>query len=93
MLTTCCCACADARVDTWVETGTELLPFFDSLLAKVMVHGSCRQDAVVRLQKALLGTSIGGVSTNLEYLGTIAHSKGFAAGCLALLLPAVPRLG
>ncbi|CAL5223800.1 g6371 [Coccomyxa viridis] len=71
---------SDARVDTWVETGTELLPFFDSLLAKVMVHGSCRQDAVVRLQKALLGTSIGGVSTNLEYLGTIAHSKGFAAG-------------
>ena len=67
-------------MDTWVETGTTILPFFDSLLAKLMVHGSSRQEAVARLQEALSGTVIGGISSNLEYLGSIAGSKGFAAG-------------
>ena len=76
-------------MDTWVETGTTILPFFDSLLAKLMVHGSSRQDAVARLQKALSGTIIGGISSNLEYLGTIARSEGFAAGHLAHPVSAV----
>ena len=80
----CCLSCrfrfAGARVDTWVETGTTVLPFFDSLLAKLMVHGSSRQEAVAKLQEAVSGTVIGGISSNLEYLGTIARSEGFAAG-------------
>lgn len=67
-------------MDTWVETGTTILPFFDSLLAKLMVHGGSRQEAVARLQEALSGTVIGGISSNLEYLGAIAGSEGFAAG-------------
>ena len=85
------CNCAGARVDTWVETGTEILPFFDSLLAKLMVHGSSRQDAVAKMQEALSNTVIGGIPSNLEYLETIAHSEGFAAGNLAHPLSAVTR--
>ena len=78
-------------MDTWVETGTTILPFFDSLLAKLMVHGSSRQEAVARLQEALSGTAIGGILSNLEYLGTIARSEGFAAGQLAHPVSAVLR--
>ena len=69
-------------MDTWVETGTTILPFFDSLLAKLMVHGSSRQEALAELQGALSCTVVGGISSNLEYLGTIARSEGFAAGQL-----------
>lgn len=92
MLISCMCKCAGARVDTWVETGTEILPFFDSLLAKLMVHGSSRQDAVAKLQEALANTIIGGIPSNLEYLETIADSESFAAGHLAHPLFALLRI-
>ena len=93
VLISCMCKCAGARVDTWVETGTEILPFFDSLLAKLMVHGSSRQDAVAKLQEALSNTIIGGIPSNLEYLEAIACSERFAAGHLAHPLSAAPFPG
>ena len=80
-------------MDTWVETGTTILPFFDSLLAKLMVHGGSRQEAVAKLKEALSGTVIGGISSNLEYLGTIAGSEGFDAGQSAHPVSAVLVVG
>jgi urea carboxylase len=68
------------RVDTWIETGTEITPFYDSLLGKLMVHGSSREDAVARMAKALQGTVLAGIPSNLEYLSTIIASEGFRAG-------------
>jgi acetyl/propionyl-CoA carboxylase alpha subunit len=37
------------RVDTWVETGTEISPFYDSLIGKLMVHGKDRKDATAKM--------------------------------------------
>ncbi|KAK9905055.1 hypothetical protein WJX75_008745 [Coccomyxa subellipsoidea] len=68
------------RIDTWVETGTEVTPFYDSLLGKLMVHGKDRPDAVAKMAKALSGTVLGGIPSNLQYLSTIIASEGFHAG-------------
>lgn len=43
------------RVDSWVEAGTEISPFYDSLLAKLMVHAPTRELAVKKLKQALAG--------------------------------------
>lgn len=67
-------------MDTWVETGTEISPFYDSLIAKVMVHGKDRADAVAKMQAALSETRVGGIPTNLEYLKTILASQQFGEG-------------
>ncbi|KAK9808039.1 hypothetical protein WJX73_007706 [Symbiochloris irregularis] len=73
-------ASTGVRVDTWVESGTEVTPFYDSLLAKLMVFGSTRAEAVKKLQAALSSTAISGIPTNLEYHRAIAASDNFAAG-------------
>ena len=76
------CARAGVRVDTWVESGTEVTPFYDSLIGKLMVHGSSREDAIKRMVAALAGTVLGGIPSNLEYCGAIVGSPGFREGAL-----------
>ena len=82
---------AGVRVDTWVETGTEISPFYDSLIAKLMVHGNSRENAVCKMQDALSETHIGGIPNNLEYLKAILASNEFGEGdslsCLPPLSP------
>lgn len=70
----------DARVDGWVETGTEVSPYYDPMLAKLIVHGSDRADAIVKLQAALAATRLDGIATNLDYLRALVASPMFAAG-------------
>jgi urea carboxylase len=43
------------RVDSWVESGTEISPYYDSLLGKLMVHAPTRELAVAKIQQALAG--------------------------------------
>ncbi len=59
---------ADVRVDTWVETGTEVTTAYDPMLAKVVVHGADRDDALDRLDAALAATRVDGIETNLGLL-------------------------
>ena len=49
---------AEVRVDTWVETGMVVTPFYDSLIAKLMVHASDRQAAITKLLRALSLTQV-----------------------------------
>lgn len=53
------------RVDTWVETGTEVTTSYDPMLAKVVAHGSDRAEALDRLDAALAATRLDGIETNL----------------------------
>jgi len=69
-----------ARVETWIERGTGVTAFYDPLLAKIIVHGSDRDDALAKLQAALAETRLAGIETNLEYLRQVAGSDGFALG-------------
>ncbi len=68
------------RVDGWVATGVEVSPFYDPMLAKLMVHGVDRDAARVKLLEALGRTRIAGVETNLAYLRDILQSEDFVAG-------------
>jgi urea carboxylase len=70
----------EVRVDTWVERGTEVSPFYDPLLAKLIVHGQDRSQALVTLRKALAETRIAGVETNLAYLSQLANDPVLVAG-------------
>ncbi len=71
-----------ARCDTWIATGTEASPFYDPLLAKVIVHGESREEAIAALQSALASSRIDGIETNLEYLRQIVATPDFAAANL-----------
>ncbi len=50
--------CAEVRVDTWVETGSQVTPFYDSLIAKLMVHAADRPAAIAKLLRALSLTQV-----------------------------------
>jgi acetyl-CoA carboxylase, biotin carboxylase subunit len=68
------------RVDTHVQAGAAVPPYYDSLLAKLIVHGRDRQEAVARLRQALARCEIRGVATNLALHQRLARRPEFAAG-------------
>lgn len=68
------------RVDTFVSAGSEVPAHYDPLLAKVIVRGETRADAVAALHTALTQTEIGGIATNLDYLSQISASPMFIDG-------------
>jgi urea carboxylase len=70
----------DVRAETWIEAGTEVTPYYDPLLVKLIVRGSDRAEALSRLRAALASTRIAGIETNLEYLSQIASHPAFEAG-------------
>lgn len=69
-----------ARVETWVERGSEVSPFYDPMIAKIIVSGSDRADALSNLRAALDDTRVDGIACNLEYLRQIATSDTLAEG-------------
>ena len=72
-----------ARVDGWIETGTEVTPYYDPMLAKIIVSGADRPAAIAALRQALAQTSVAGIETNLAYLRAIAGSDLLASGRVA----------
>lgn len=70
----------DARIETWVETGVEVSPFYDPMLAKIIVTAETRSAALDKLKAALAATEIGGLETNLDYLRQLAASQVLADG-------------
>jgi 3-methylcrotonyl-CoA carboxylase alpha subunit len=68
-----------ARTDTGVREGDRVTPFYDPLVAKLIVWGEDRTAAVDRLRRALAETAILGVSTNLDFLSRLAAHPAFAA--------------
>jgi urea carboxylase len=73
---------ATARVETWIADGTEVTPFYDPLLAKIITHGVDRADALARLAAALAGTRISGIETNLDYLRLLIADSAFSGGAM-----------
>jgi urea carboxylase len=69
-----------ARVETWVESGSEVTPYYDPMLAKIIVHGDDRPGALQRLRAALAECQVAGVETNLEYLRQVCADPAFEAG-------------
>ena len=68
------------RVDTAVESGSEIPPYYDSLIAKVIVHDDDRPAALARAVRALEELSVEGIPTTRELALDVLRSEGFAAG-------------
>ena len=71
---------AGARIETWIETGGTVTPYYDPMLAKIIVRGSDRPAALAALRTALSQCRLAGIETNLEYLKQVAASADFARG-------------
>ena len=69
-----------ARADSGVRAGDTISPWYDPMIAKVVVHGPTRAVALKRLSRALAATQVGGTVTNLAFLGALAAHAGFARG-------------
>ncbi len=79
-------AAADLRIETGVEQGSEVTPYYDPMIAKVVVHAATRQAAIARLDSALGQTTlvlvgaVGPAATNLEFLRKVLASEAFTEG-------------
>ncbi|MFZ3581309.1 acetyl/propionyl/methylcrotonyl-CoA carboxylase subunit alpha [Loktanella sp. DJP18] len=71
---------ADARIDSGVETGSEISPWYDPMIAKVTVHGADRPAALAAMSRALAGTEVAGTVTNLGFLQRLVAVPDFVAG-------------
>jgi len=67
-------------VDTHIYDGYTVPPFYDSLLAKVIVHGNNREEALARMRQALDSFIIEGVTTTIPFLGRVMRHPDFIAG-------------
>jgi acetyl-CoA carboxylase biotin carboxylase subunit len=82
------------RVDTHIEAGSVVPPHYDSLLAKLIVHGSDRADAVRKMQRALARCKVEGVATNIALLQRVLAEPAFVKGGVTTsLLPTLLAQG
>ncbi len=80
---------ADVRFDDGVRVGDTISPFYDSMVAKLIVHGDTREQALARLDDALAQTHIVGLATNVQFLRHVVRSPSFAQARLDTAL--IPR--
>lgn len=73
---------AEVRVDTGVREGDSITPYYDPMIAKLIVWGTDREAAVRRMETALAAYEVVGVATNLGLLRAIAESPAFLAADL-----------
>jgi 3-methylcrotonyl-CoA carboxylase alpha subunit len=71
---------AGVRVDTGVRAGDEITPYYDPMIAKLIVHGEDRPTALRRLAEALADYEIVGVATNVAFLRRVVAHEAFASG-------------
>jgi acetyl-CoA carboxylase, biotin carboxylase subunit len=68
------------RVDTHIEAGARIPPFYDSLMGKIIAHGQERSAALEGMWRAIASTRIEGVATNLSLHSTVLANREFQAG-------------
>lgn len=68
------------RLDSGIYNGYVIPPYYDSMIAKLIVHGSDRDDALSRMKRALDEFVLEGIDTNIEFLFEILSHERFAAG-------------
>jgi 3-methylcrotonyl-CoA carboxylase alpha subunit len=66
------------RIDDGVREGDTISPFYDSMVAKLIVHGETREQALARLDTALAETHIVGLNTNVQFLRHVVRSPAFS---------------
>ena len=79
----------EVRFDDGVREGDAISPFYDPMIAKLIVHGDTREQALARLDEALAQTHIVGLANNVQFLRLVARSPSFANAQLDTAL--IPR--
>ena len=77
------------RVDSGVRQGDAISPYYDSMVAKLIVHGATRSEALARMDAALAQVHIVGLNTNVQFLRHVLASESFADANLDTAL--IPR--
>ena len=72
----------NVRVDTGVEEGDEITPFYDPMIAKLIVWDEHRDAALARMRKALADYQVAGVTTNIDFLSRLVACPAFAGADL-----------
>jgi acetyl-CoA carboxylase biotin carboxylase subunit len=68
------------RVDTHIQTGAKVPPYYDSLLGKLIVHGADRAETLQKMRRALSHVGITGVATNVQMFAELMGNDEFARG-------------
>ena len=72
-----------ARIDSGVEEGQAITPYYDPMIAKIITDGETREEALAQLCAALEQTRVAGLETNARFLHALALSADFAAGAVS----------
>ena len=70
----------ETRVDTAVYEGYTIPPYYDSMIAKIIVHARTRSEAILKMKRALDECIIEGIDTNIEFLKSILSNEKFKSG-------------
>ena len=68
------------RIDSGIYAGYTIPPYYDSMLAKIIVHGQNRNEAIAKLKRALEELIVEGVPTNIEFLLKLIEDEDFKKG-------------
>lgn len=69
---------ATVRIDSGVREGDTITPFYDPMIAKLIVHGASREEALARMSRALEQCEVVGPHTNVEFLHRLVNGEPFA---------------
>ena len=68
------------RVDTAIYSGFSISPYYDSMIAKLIVHGKDRKEAICKMRSALGEVAIQGVTTNVDFLYQLMENEDYQSG-------------
>lgn len=72
----------EARVETWIQKGVEVTSLYDPMLAKLIVHGSDRADAIAKMERVLKDSRVYGITSNMQYLAALLKTETYQTGAL-----------
>lgn len=71
-----------ARIETWIQKGVEVTSLYDPMLAKLIVHGKDREDAIQKMSQVLEKSRVYGITSNMQYLKALLQTETYQNGAL-----------
>lgn len=71
-----------ARIETWIQKGVEVTSLYDPMLAKLIVHGKDREDAIQKMSQMLEKSRVYGITSNMQYLKALLQTETYQNGAL-----------
>lgn len=71
-----------ARIETWIQKGVEVTSLYDPMLAKLIVHGKDREEAIQKMSQVLEKSRVYGITSNMQYLKALLQTETYQNGAL-----------